>query len=194
MNFSEVPPYRHLGNFVDIRYRRLVPALDHLPAGAALSSLPLRCAEEGQAAATTRLMAAIAEFAVRRRSESLAVGVDGVVVLVLLAAIPRNELNDVLVHFFDESVEFRQDTDFLDERLSGNTVFEYSLVSAGPGRDQPIPPILADVSAFADWYRGQPETRHVDGHHRHFPADSIKACTATTRPPTGFPQAAISPR
>ena len=33
-----------------------------------------------------------------------------------LLAIPRNELNDVLVHFFDESVEFRQDTDFMDER------------------------------------------------------------------------------
>ena len=81
--------------------------------------------------------------------------------LALLAAIPRNDLNDVLVHFFDESTEFRQDTDFLDERLSGNTLLEYSLHAAEPG-GVTDPAFLANVSAFADWYRKQPETRHVD--------------------------------
>ena len=84
----------------------------------------------------------------------------GAVVLALLAAVPRNELNDVLVHFFDDSVQVRRDTDFLDERLSGNTVLEYSLASAGPG-GVTDPGFLADVSAFAEWYRAQPETRHV---------------------------------
>ena len=104
------------------------------------------------------LMGAIAEFVVRRRW-FLLFG-SAVVVLGLLAAVPRNDLNDVLVHFFDESVEFRQDTDFLDERLSGNTVLEYSLASAGP--DEISDPVyLAEVSAFAEWYRAQPEVRHV---------------------------------
>ena len=104
------------------------------------------------------LMGAIAEFVVRRRW-FLLFG-SAVVVLGLLAAVPRNDLNDVLVHFFDESVEFRQDTDFLDERLSGNTVLEYSLASAGP--DEISDPVyLAEVSAVAEWYRAQPEVRHV---------------------------------
>jgi len=81
-------------------------------------------------------------------------------VLALMAAIPRNELNDVLVHFFDESVEFRRDTDFLDSRLSGNTVLEYSLISsADSGVTDPA--FLADVSAFAEWFRDQPSVRHV---------------------------------
>ena len=72
-------------------------------------------------------MGAIAELVVRYPRRLLWGSV--AVVLALMAAIPRNELNDVLVHFFDESVEFRRDTDFLDSRLSGNTVLEYSLIS-----------------------------------------------------------------
>ena len=156
MNFSEVPPYRHLGNFVTFGIgASFLLSITFLPA--LLSLLPLRAPAARQR--DDPAMAAIAEFAVRHRKALLWGSM--AVVLVLLAAIPRNELNDVLVHFFDESVEFRQDTDFLDERLSGNTVFEYSLVSAGPGQIAD-PAFLADVSAFADWYRGQPETRHVE--------------------------------
>ena len=83
-----------------------------------------------------------------------------VVVAAMLLAIPRNELNDVLVHFFDESVEFRQDTDFMDEHLSGNTLLEYSLeASTEGGVTDPL--FLAEVSSFADWYREQPPVRHV---------------------------------
>ena len=156
MNFSEVPPYRHLGNFVAFGIgASFLLSITFLPA--LLLLLPMR------APTATRhddpVMAAIAEFVVRRR-KALLWG-SAAVVLVLLAAIPRNELNDVMVHFFDESVEFRQDTDFLDERLSGNTVLEYSLVSSGPG-GVTEPAFLADVSAFAGWYHNQPETRHVE--------------------------------
>ncbi len=156
MNFSEVPPYRHLGNFVAFGIgASFLLSVTFLPA--LFSLLPLR------APAMRRPhdpgMAAIAEFVVRRR-KALLWG-SAAVVLALAAAIPRNDLNDVLVHFFDESIEFRQDTDFLDERLSGNTVLEYSLHSSGPG-SVTEPAFLADVSAFADWYRKQPETRHVE--------------------------------
>ena len=155
MNFSEVPPYRHLGTFVAFGVlASFVLSITFLPA--LLSLLPLRAR-----AAKHRidpLMGALAEFVVRRRRVLL--WGSAAVVVALLAAVPRNELNDVLVHFFDESVELRQDTDFLDENLSGNTVIEYSLVSHGPG-DIADPAYLADMSAFADWYRSQPETRHV---------------------------------
>ena len=82
------------------------------------------------------------------------------VVLAMALAIPRNELNDVLVHFFDESVEFRQDTDFMDEHLSGNTLLEYSLEASTEG-GVTDPRFLAEVSRFADWYREQPPVRHV---------------------------------
>lgn len=155
MNFSEVPPYRHLGTFVAFGVvTSFALSVTFLPA--LLSLLPLRAAATGRR--NDALMAAVAEFVIQRRTVLL--WGSGLVVLFLLAAIPRNELNDVLIHFFDENVEFRQDADFLDKHLSGNTVIEYSLEAAGPGEISD-PAYLSDLSAFADWYREQPETRHV---------------------------------
>ena len=155
MNFSEVPPHRHLGTFVAFGIiASFLLSVTFLPA--LLSLLPTRAPSAGRS--DDPPMAAIAEFVVHRR-RILLFG-SSAAVLALLAAVPRNELNDVLVHFFDESIEFRQDMDFLDERLSGNTILEYSLVSPGPG-EFADPAYLADVSAFAEWFRAQPETRHV---------------------------------
>ena len=155
MNFSDVPPYRHLGTLVAFGVGvSFILSVTFLPALLAL--LPVRAPVAGQHNDPT--MASIAEFVVRHRTVLLWGSV--AVVLMLLAAVPRNELNDVLSQFLDESVELRQDMDFLDENLSGNTTLEYSLVSSGPGGIAE-PAFLADVSAFADWYRAQPETRHV---------------------------------
>ena len=155
MNFSEVPPYRHLGTFVAFGAgASFLLSVTFLPA--LLSLLPVRAPAGGKD--HDPMMAALADFVVRRRTVLL--WGSAAVVLALLAAVPRNELNDVLVHFFDESVELRRDTDFLDARLSGNTVFEYSVVSSGPDGIAD-PAFLRDLSAFADWYRAQPETRHV---------------------------------
>ena len=155
MNFSEVPPHGHLGTFVAFGIIvSFMLSVTFLPA--ALSLMPMRAPKA--ASREDRLMTSIAEFVVHRRW--LLLFGSGAVVLAMAAAIPRNDLNDVLVHFFDESVEFRQDTEFLDERLSGNTVLEYSLASSGPG-GLSDPAFLADVSAFSEWYRAQPETRHV---------------------------------
>ena len=155
MNFSEVPPYRHLGTLVAFGSGvSFALSVTFLPA--ALSLLPLRT--PGTERRSDRTITAIAEFSVRRRTVLL--WGSTAVILALLAAVPRNELNDVLTHFFNEDVDLRRNADFLDENLSGNTALEYSLVSSGPG-NVADPAFLADVSAFADWYRAQPETRHV---------------------------------
>ena len=155
MNFSEVPPYRHLGMFVTFGVgASFLLTVTFLPA--LLSLLPMRTPAAREEKHT--VMAAIAEFVIRHRTHVL--WSSTAVVLVLLAAIPRNELNDVLVYFFDESIELRQDVDFMDKHLSGNTVLEYSIVSSGP-EGIVDPAFLEDLSAFADWYRAQPETRHV---------------------------------
>ncbi|MDE0420653.1 MAG: MMPL family transporter [Gammaproteobacteria bacterium] len=165
MNFSEVPPYRHLGIFVAFGIAAsFVLSVTFLPAF--LSLLRLRAVgTPGRAAPTgpfSRLpvftVSRLADFALRHRKALLWGWV--VVVPAMILAIPRNELNDVLVHFFDESVEFRQDTDFMDEHLAGNTLLEYSLhASAEGGATDPL--FLAEVSNFAEWYREQPPVRHV---------------------------------
>ena len=156
MNFSEVPPYRHLGVFVAFGIgASFVLSVTFLPA--LLSLLPIRAGKERRLLRVPS-MTALADLALRHR-KALFVGWL-VIVPAMILAIPRNELNDVLVHFFDESVEFRQDTDFMDERLSGNTLLEYSLEASEEG-GVTSPPFLQEVSDFAEWYRAQPPVRHV---------------------------------
>ena len=155
MNFSEVPPYRHLGNFVAFGIAAsFLLSVTFLPA--MLSLLPIRAGSDRRHGGP--LLSSLADLVLRRRKPLLWGW--AAVVLAMIVAIPRNELNDVLVHFFDESVEFRRDTDFMDERLSGNTVLDYSLEAAGAdGATDPV--FLSEVSDFAEWFREQPSVRHV---------------------------------
>ena len=155
MNFSEVPPYRDLGNFVAFGIvASFILSVTFLPA--LLSLLPIRAPKERGLGALS--MTLLARSVLRYRGPILWGWLAVVVAMAL--AIPRNELNDVLVHFFDKSVEFRQDTDFMDEHLSGNTLLEYSLeASTEGGVTDPL--FLAEVSSFADWYREQAPVRHV---------------------------------
>ena len=155
MNFSEVPPYRHLGNFVAFGIlASFLLSVTFLPT--LLSLLPMRGRQDRRARGPS--MKRLADFVLRHRKAIFLVWL--VIVPAMIVAIPRNELNDVLVHFFDEGVEFRQDTDFMDERLSGNTLVEYSLQTPVEG-GVTDPVFLAEISNFADWYREQPPVRHV---------------------------------
>ena len=155
MNFSEVPPYRHLGIFVAFGIAAsFILSVTFLPA--LLSLLPVRAPKERRFRGPT--MSFLAESVLRYR-KALIWGWLAIAAAMALA-VPRNELNDVLVHFFDKSVEFRQDTDFMDERLSGNTLLEYSLRASAEG-GVTDPRFLTEVSKFAEWYRKQPPVRHV---------------------------------
>lgn len=155
MNFSEVPPYRHLGNFVAFGIvASFFLSVTFMPA--LLSLLPVRSVQENRLRGPK--MNRLASFSIRYRKLLLVAWL--VAIIAMLIAIPRNELNDVLVHFFDERVEFRQDTDFMDKHLSGNTLLEYSLQATTPG-GVTDPDFLTEVAEFGEWYRQQPFVRHV---------------------------------
>ena len=156
MNFSEAPPFRQLGTFVAFGVgAAFVLSVTFLPA--LLSLLPIRVRATGHR--HDAAMVALGEFVVRRRSVLLWGG--GLIAVALVASIPRNELNDVFLHYFDESIEFRRDADFTIRNLTGLYAMEYSLGSGEPGGISD-PAYLSDVAAFAEWYRAQPETIHVD--------------------------------
>jgi len=103
-------------------------------------------------------MKKLGEFVVKNRSALL--WTSGGVILLLLSGLPRNELNDVFVHYFDETIDFRVDSDFTTDNLTGIYNFEYSLSSGEPGGIS-NPDFLHDVEAFTQWYRQQPEVLHV---------------------------------
>ena len=156
MNFSEVPPFRHLGTFVAVGVgAALVLSLTLLPA--LLSLLPIRVRATGHR--HDAAMVKLGEFVVRRR-RALLWG-SGLTAVALVASIPRNELNDVFLHYFHESIEFRRDSDFTAEHLTGMYTMAYSL-SSGESGGISDPAFLSDVAAFAEWYGEQPEAIHVN--------------------------------
>ena len=156
MNFSEVPPFQHLGTFVAFGVAAaFVLSVTFLPA--MISLLPVRAGTGG--GTEDILMSRLGDFVVRRRTPLLW-GFTAVVV-VLVASVPRNELNDIFVRYFDETVEFRRASDYTAENLTGVYAIEYSLESGESGGISE-PAFLRDAAAFAEWYRDQPETIHVN--------------------------------
>lgn len=83
-----------------------------------------------------------------------------VVVLACVTGISQLKLEDNFVEYFDESYEFRRDTDYAEERLTGLYLLEFPIDS---GQDQGIndPKYLQTVSNFTDWLRDQPEIVNV---------------------------------
>lgn len=156
MNFSDAPPFRDLGNIVAMGMGAAFVASILLLPGLMLL-LPLRVRPQPEARRVA--MDALAEFVIRYK-RALLWGM-GLLVLGLIALIPKNELNDEFVKYFDETIEFRTHTDFAVDNLTGIYTIEYSLPAGEPGGIAD-PGFLRRVEAFADWYREQPGVLHVN--------------------------------
>jgi predicted RND superfamily exporter protein len=157
MNFADVPPFIHLGNMVAIGVlASFVLTVFFLPAFMMLLPVRVRIRkiDDGYL-----MMDHVGEFVVNNRKR-LMWGML-VVVITLIAFIPRNELNDIFVHYFDHSIKFRTDADYFTENLSGLYIIDYSLDSGEAGGIS-NPQFMTDVANFADWYRQQPEVIHVN--------------------------------
>ena len=156
MNFSDVPPFGHLGNFVSLGVAvSFFLSVSLLPALLSLLPVKVKQREENDHHAMNKL----ADFIIRRRSTLL--WSMAAVVIFLVSMLPNNELNDVFVHYFDETVAFRTDSDFTVDNLTGLYNIEYSLAASEPGGIS-NPAFLREIEAFANWYRQQPETIHVN--------------------------------
>ncbi|MFV2057084.1 MAG: RND family transporter [Thiohalomonadales bacterium] len=157
MNFSDVPPFHHLGTMVAIGVMvSFFLSMVFLPGFIMVAPFRVKVQAEKS---TSNGMARLGDYVVAKRRPLMW----GMLALVigLISFLPKNELNDVFVHYFDESVEFRQDADYFTENLSGLYNIEYSLDSGEPGGIS-NPEFLADVEKLANWYWQQPETMHVN--------------------------------
>jgi len=156
MNASDAPPFHDLGNITAIGVMAaLVYSLVFLPALVAILPVRVRARNGGQA----NLMDRLAEFVILRRRPLLWGMV--AVVLALFAFIPRIELDDQFVKYFDKSIQFRADTDYTQANLTGLYQFEFS-VRAGP-KGVSDPYYLRQLDAFVAWLRAQPKIVHVSG-------------------------------
>ena len=156
MNFSEVPPFQHLGNLVATGVAvAFLLSVSFLPA--MLAILPLKVPVSS--AKQPDYMMVFADWVVKHKQTLLITMV--CVVVSLSVFIPKNELNDIFVEYFDERVEFRTDTDYVTEHLTGLYGVYYSLDS-GEESGVSAPGFLADIDAFKLWLEQQPEVLHVN--------------------------------
>ena len=64
------------------------------------------------------------------------------------------------MQYFGEKIEFRRDTDYTIDNLTGISQVHYS-IPAGESNGVSDPEFLAQLDQFAQWYRAQPEVIHV---------------------------------
>ncbi|MFC1521550.1 RND family transporter [Elusimicrobiota bacterium] len=156
MNFSDAPPFRHLGNIVACGVAAaFFYSLFLLPAIASIFPFKLR---KSRSDAKYFSLDWFANFVIRKRNTifwaSLAC------ILIMISGIHKIELNDNLLKYFDKSYEFRRATEFTQNNLCGWDIIEYSLES-GETNGIHDPQYLATVDAFADWHKTQPNVMHV---------------------------------
>ncbi len=156
LNFSESPPFRDLGNIVSIGVAgAYIFSVTFLPAFMAV--LPLRV-KKSSSEETRSAMDDVADFVIRYRTRLFW----GTLVLMALivAQIPKMEINEKFNEYFDERYDFRKDNDYVVDRLTGFESIEYSIGSASSGSIAE-PEYLAKLEEFAEWYRAQPDVIYV---------------------------------
>jgi predicted RND superfamily exporter protein len=157
LNFADAPPFRDMGNIVTLGVGTTwVYALIFLPA--LLAVLPIAPREKMVEDEGGMGMQWLANFVIRFRTPL--VWVLSAATIYLALQIPKIELNDQFVHWFDESIEFRRDTDFMMENLTGIYTLDFSIKS---GEENGIsnPTFLKQVEAFVDWAKTQPHVQQA---------------------------------
>jgi predicted RND superfamily exporter protein len=124
---------------------------------ALIAVLPVRVRSQHSRASS--LMARLAEFVIQQRRSLL--WVLGLLTILIVSLVPMNELNDVFVEYFDDTIEFRRHTDTISENLTGLYFVDYSIDSKESG-GMSEPAFLRKLDTFTQWLREQPEVLHVN--------------------------------
>ncbi|MDO9242089.1 MAG: MMPL family transporter [Methylicorpusculum sp.] len=156
LNFSDAPPYRDLGNVVAIGVVcAFILTVTFLPAFMTL--LPVRTKFTHDLGHSN--FNKLAQFVIHRRKFLLVANV--VIAITFSVFAGQNELNDELVKYFDETIEFRKATDFLNQNMGGIYTIELAVNSGETGGINE-PKFLNEIESLSKWLRNQPEVVHVN--------------------------------
>ena len=157
LNFSDAPPFRHLGNFSAIGVMfAFIYAITFLPA--MLAILPCKVPKT-KSTKFISLMNGLANFVIKNQTPLLWVSL--LVTLCISGFVVKNQLNDNFVKYFDERIEFRVDSEYVSEHLGGLYFADFSL-SSGEQGGVSNPQFQAQVDQFVTWMQRQPEVVHVN--------------------------------
>ncbi|RKN79665.1 efflux RND transporter permease subunit [Ulvibacterium marinum] len=159
MNFGDVPPFWHLGNITAFGMAMaFLYSTTTLPALMAIFPLwrkKVASKKEEKIGMYTKL-----GLFVTRQPARLAV-ISLVVIAGLTYLATLNVFNDEFVEYFDDSVQFRRDSDFINDNLTGFYNVEFS-VGSGESGGINNPEYLQKLNAFEDWLNDQSEVVHVN--------------------------------
>lgn len=157
LNFGDTPPFHDLGNITAMGVMAaffysvvLLPVL--------ILWLPIKTPAKERTTESTSL----------KNFGNLMAKNKGLVSLITIALtiglgtqIPKIKLNDQFVQYFDERIQFRTDSEFMMNNLTGIYQVYYDLDS---GESQGVAgnEFIAKVEEFANWLRTQPEVSHVN--------------------------------
>ena len=154
LNFSDAPPFHDLGNVASIGVAAaFIFSITFLPA--MVSILPASGKHE---VAGKQMMTKFGEFVIRKQKTILVS--NSLIIILLTALVPLNELNDEFVKYFDETIEFRRDSDYAAANLTGVYYIDYALATGESGGISD-PGYLANVEKFSQYLRTRPEVMHV---------------------------------
>ena len=160
LNLGDVPPFWHLGNITAFGMTMaFLYSTTTLPALMAIFPLWKRKTKENKDQKVTSIYSKLGHFVVKRPVQLTVISSTFVIVMGVLAF--QNIFNDQFVEYFDTSVKFRNDSDYINDNLTGVYNVEYS-VNAGESGGINNPEYLERLDAFESWLNQQTEVRHVN--------------------------------
>ncbi len=155
LNFSDAPPFHDFGNISAVGiFAAWVLSLTFLPAVLAIVPVRVRAVEQEKRVSALR---GLANFIVAHNRVLLAVS--SAATLALIVMIPRIELSDEFLKYFDQRIEFRTDSDAIVEHF-GFYSMEFS-IDTGEAGGITDPAYLQKLDAFTNWLRARDDVAHV---------------------------------
>lgn len=155
LNLAESPPFRDLGNLVAIGVI-VAFLLTYLLLPVLLTLAPI--GKRSGLSLIDRMLAYLCSIIVRKTWTTISVCI--AVMVVCVFGLGKNELNDEFLKYFDTSIEFRKDNDFISKNLTGVYQIEYS-ISSGTASGISDPNYLELLDEFSQWFQSQPDVIHV---------------------------------
>ncbi len=155
LNFSDSPPFHDLGNITAIGVMAAwVNSMVLLPILISFVSLK----PKGTLQRLDKFMELSGKFISEKYKKVLFVS--SFISIIFVLFVPFNELNDDFVKYFDKSVEYRQDADWINENLTGVNQVQFNL-SSGNSNGVSNPEFLKKIEKFANWSRSESDVLHV---------------------------------
>jgi len=159
MNFGDVPPFWDLGNITAFGMTMaFLYSTTALPALMAILPLKTKVKKEN-AKVYKNWYGSLGNYVVKQPVRLTIISFLIIGGMTYLAT--RNTFNDEFINYFDESVEFRTDTDYISKNLTGIYNVEFSIGSGESGGIN-NPEYLRNLNDFENWLNKQPEVIHVN--------------------------------